>query len=106
MNKYNACSDVLLKQWVLRAGTHSCITEVWPTEGSGTFLLCEGTMRRNTEPHPQNPVVILLFYSEEVAVVLPQDNGGSAGGVINKRELSKVIPLMKSAHNALCNSTH
>lgn len=104
MNKYNACSDVLLKQWVLRAGKHSCITEVWPTEGSGTFLLCEGTMRWNT--HPQNPVVIFLFYSEEVAVVLPQDNGGSAGGIINKSKFSKVISLMKSAHNALCNNTH
>lgn len=53
------------------------------------------------ETHPQNPVEVLLIYPQEVTVVFSQDNGGGAGGVIDKSKLSKVVSFVKRANNTL-----
>lgn len=68
------------------------------------YCYCKSINRCSAETHPQNPVEVLLVYSQEVTVVLSQDNGGSAGGVIDKSELSKVVSFMKSANNPLRNT--
>lgn len=58
------------------------------------------------ETHPQNPVEVLLIYSQEVTVVFSQDNGGGAGGVVDKSELSKVVSFVKRANNTLHSTGH
>lgn len=68
-----------------------CTAEDLPAEGSVAAL----------STHPQNSVIILLFHSEEVAVVLPQDDGGGARGVVDQGELPEVIALVESAHHTL-----
>lgn len=83
---------------------HGCVTAVLPTEGNSTSLVSECTYGCSTETNPQNPVEVLLVHSQEVTVVLSQDNGGSTRGVINKSELSKVISFMKSANHTLCST--
>lgn len=58
-----------------------------------------------TETHSQNPVEILLVYSQEVTVVLSQDNGSSTGGVVDERQLPKVVSFMERADNTLRRTT-
>lgn len=57
------------------------------------------------EPHPQNPVVVLLLHAQEVAVVLAQDDGGGARGVVDQGQLPEVVALVQSAHHTLRSAT-
>lgn len=57
--------------------------------------------RRLRDAHPQNPVEVLFIHSQEVTVVLSQDNGGGAGSVIDESELPKVVSFMKSTNDTL-----
>lgn len=41
-----------------------------------------------------------------MTVVLSQDNGGGAGGVIDQSQFPKVVSLMKSANNTLRRMEH
>lgn len=51
--------------------------------------------------YPQNPVEVLFVHSQEVTVVLSQDNGGSTGSVIDESELPKVVSFVKSTNDTL-----
>lgn len=51
--------------------------------------------------HPEYPVEVFLVHAKEVAVVLSQDDGGSAGRICNQGQLPKVITLMERTHHTL-----
>lgn len=51
--------------------------------------------------HPEYPVEVLFVHTEEVAVVLPQDDGGSTRWICDQGQLSKVVTLMERADHAL-----
>lgn len=89
---------------------YGCIADFLPTEGNSVFFFfyChyKSIYRHLTETHPQDPVEVLLVHSQEVTVVVSQDNGGSTGGVIDKSELSKVVSFMESANNTLQNKAY
>lgn len=76
-----------------------CTAELSPTGGS---RVCDSS---GGSTHPQNPVEVLFIHSQEVTVVLSQDNGGGAGSVIDESELPKVISFMKSTNNTLWNTS-
>lgn len=56
---------------------------------------------RLRETHPQNPVEVLFIHSQELTVVLSQDNGGGAGSIVDESELPKVVSFMKSTNDTL-----
>lgn len=51
--------------------------------------------------HLQDVVEVLLVHAEEVAVVLPQDDGGCPGGIVDQCQLPEVIPLVQSGNQTL-----
>lgn len=51
--------------------------------------------------YPEYPVEVLLVHTEEVAIVLSENNGGRPRGVCNQGQLAKVIALVERTHHTL-----
>ena len=49
----------------------------------------------------EDPDVVLLVDPQEVAVVLPQDDGGGPRRVVQQRQLAEVLPLAQLRHQTL-----
>lgn len=60
---------------------------------------------RLDQTHPENPVEVLFIHSQELTVVLSQDNGGGAGSVVDQSELPKVVSFMESTNDTLRNTS-
>lgn len=78
-----------------------CTAGVSPTGGSRVCYTWAGSGKT----HPQNPVEVLFIHSQELTVVLSQDNGGGAGSVVDQSELPKVVSFMKSTNDTLRNTS-
>ncbi len=54
--------------------------------------------------YPEYPVEVLFVHSQEVAVVLSEYDGSSAGGIVHQGQFAKIISFMQRTHHTL--NTH
>lgn len=51
-------------------------------------------VKRDVFVYPEYSVEVLFVHSQEVAVVLSQDDGGGAGGVVHQGQFAEIISFV------------